>query len=460
MAQKFDLTVLGGGPGGYVAAIRGAQLGLKVALVEKDLLGGVCLNWGCIPTKALLASAGVVAALGRAGEFGVETAPVAVRPSEMFRRKDEVVAKLRDGVETLLRKRQVSVFRGVGALAGAGAVEVASAGGTEFLESDRIILATGSEAVVPAAFPLDGRVVVTSREALSRADMPASAVVVGAGAVGCEFAGLYAALGVRVVLVEMLPEILPGEDPAAARVLRAAFRRAGIDVKTGVGVESVAVRGAGAHVTLSDGVTVDADMVLLAVGRRPASEGLRLAEHGIETERGAVKVNERMETTAEGVFAIGDLVGGLLLAHVASREGIVAASRAAGKDIAMDYRAVPRCTFTHPEVAGVGLTEAAALARGIDVRTGRFSFAALGKSLADGEPQGFVKVVCEAGSGVVVGGVIVGRGASDLIHEIALAVHARLPVHEIANAVHAHPTLAEAVMEAAEAVDGLSIHSL
>jgi dihydrolipoamide dehydrogenase len=460
MAQKFDLTVLGGGPGGYVAAIRGAQLGLKVALVEKDLLGGVCLNWGCIPTKSLLASAAVVSIVGRAGEFGVEAAPAGVRPAEMFRRKDEIVAKLRAGVETLLTKRRVTIFRGVGALAGPRAVEVAGEEGTERLDSENVILATGSAAVAPASFPLDGRVVVTSKEALSRSDLPESVVVVGAGAVGCEFAGLYAALGVRVTLVEMLPEILPGEDPAAARVLRTAFKRAGIDVRPGVGVESIAVRGRGALVTLKDGAPVEADMVLLAMGRKPASEGLRLTEHGIATERGAVKVNERMETTAQGVYAIGDLVGGLMLAHVASREGIVAASRAAGKDVAMDYRAVPRCTFTHPEVAGVGLTEATAAAQGLDVRVGRFPFAALGKAAAEGEPQGFVKVICEAGSGIVVGGVIVGRGASDLIHEVALAVHARLPVHEIANAIHAHPTLAEAVMEAAEAADGLSIHSL
>jgi dihydrolipoamide dehydrogenase len=443
-----------------VAAIRGAQLGLKVALVEKDLLGGVCLNWGCIPTKALLASASIVAMLGRAGEFGVGASPAAPRPAEMFRRKDEIVSKLRAGVETLLRKRQVSLFRGAGALVGARSVEVVGEEATERLDSENVILATGSEAVVPAAFPFDGRVVVTSKEALSRPDLPASVVVVGAGAVGCEFAGFYATLGVRVVLVELLPEILPGEDPAAARVLRVAFKRAGVDVRSGAGVESIAVRGGRAEVTLTDGAVVEADMVLLAMGRRPASEGLRLAEHGIATDRGAVKVNERMETTAGGVYAIGDLVGGLLLAHVASREGIVAASRAAGKDIVMDYRAVPRCTFTHPEVAGVGLTEAAAAAQGLDVRTGRFPFAALGKAAAEGEPQGFVKVVCEAGSGIVVGGVIVGRGASDLIHEIALAVHARLPVDALAAAVHAHPTLAEAVMEAAEAVDGLSIHSL
>lgn len=443
-----------------MAAIRGAQLGLRVALVEKDLLGGVCLNWGCIPTKSLLASAAVAGMVGRAGEFGVEAAPPRARPAEMFRRKDEIVARLRSGVETLLTKRRVSVFRGVGTLAGSRAVEVAGEAGTELIESDNLILATGSEAVVPASFPFDGRVVVTSREALSRSDLPASVVVVGAGAVGCEFAGFYEALGVRVVLVEMLPEILPGEDPAAARVLRAAFRRAGVDVRAGVGVESIAVHGGGARVTLSDASSVDAEMVLLAMGRTPASEGLRLAEHGVATERGAVKVNERMETTARGVYAIGDLVGGLLLAHVASREGIVAASCAAGRDEVMDYRAVPRCTFTHPEVAGVGLTEEAALARGLAVRAGRFPFAALGKAVAEGEPQGFVKIVCEAGSGVVVGGVIVGRGASDLIHEIALAVHVRLPVHELANAIHAHPTLAEAVMEAAEAADGLSIHSL
>jgi len=460
MAERYDLAVIGGGPGGYVAAIRGAQLGLRVALVERDRLGGVCLNWGCIPTKSLLASAAAAAVVSRAGEFGIKAGPAAVSADDMFRRKDEIVAKLRSGVETLLRKRRVTVFRGAGALAGAGVVEIAGEGGAERVEAGSVILATGSEAIVPPAFPYDGRVVVTSREALSRADVPETVMVVGAGAVGCEFAGLYAAMGRRVVLVEMLPEILPGEDAAAARVLRAAFRRAGVDARTGTRVESVAVRGDAAEAALSDGSTVAAGMVLLAMGRRPLSDGLRLSEHGVATERGAVKVNERMETTATGVYAIGDLVGGLMLAHVASHEGVVAASRAAGRDAAMDYRAVPRCTFTHPEVAGVGLTEDEAAARGLDVRTGRFPFSALGKAAAVGETQGFVKIVCERDSGVVVGGTIVGAGASDLIHEIALAVRVRLTADDLASAVHAHPTLAEAVGEAADAVDGMSIHSL
>jgi dihydrolipoamide dehydrogenase len=460
MSEHYDLTVIGGGPGGYVAAIRGAQLGLKVALVEKHLLGGVCLNWGCIPTKALLASAAAASAAARAAELGVDAPLAGVRPADVFRRKDEVVSRLRSGVETLLRKRQVTVVRGTGALDGAGRVEVAADGGARRLESGSVILATGSDAFVPPAFPLDGRVVMTSREALETPSVPGSVVVVGAGAVGCEFAGFYAGMGSRVTLVEMLPEILPGEDPAAARVLRAAFRRSGVDVRAGAAVASVEVGAGGAEVALADGTAVHAERVLVAVGRRPASQGLRLDEHGVVTDRGAVRVNERMETTAPGVYAIGDLVGGLLLAHVASREGIVAASRVAGKDLVMDYRAVPRCTFTHPEVAGVGLTEEGAAAAGITVKAGRFPFSALGKAVAEGDAQGFVKVVCDAESGVIVGGTIVGRGASDLIHEIALAVHARLTVDDLASAVHAHPTLAEAVMEAAEAAEGLSVHSL
>jgi dihydrolipoamide dehydrogenase len=460
MPERYDLTVVGGGPGGYVAAIRGAQLGLRVALVEKDLLGGVCLNWGCIPTKALLASAAAASAVGRSGEFGVDASLAGVRPADMHRRKDEIVSKLRSGVETLLRKRQVTVVRGTGALDGEGVVEIAGEDGSSRLGSSAVILATGSEAFVPPAFPLDGRVVMTSREALEAPGVPGSVVVVGAGAVGCEFAEFYASLGSRVTLVEMLPEILPGEDPAAARVLRAAFRRAGTDVRTGAAVASVGLGSGGAVVALADGAVVEAERVLVAVGRRPASGGLRLDAHGVATERGAVRVNDRMETTAPGVYAIGDLVGGLLLAHVASREGIVAASRVAGRDLVMDYRAVPRCTFTHPEVAGVGLTEQGAEAAGVKVKTGRFPFSALGKAAAEGEVQGFVKVVCEAESGVIVGGTIVGRGASDLIHEIALAVHARLTADDLASAVHAHPTLAEAVMEAAEAAEGLSVHSL
>ncbi|MCK4915941.1 MAG: FAD-dependent oxidoreductase, partial [Candidatus Eisenbacteria sp.] len=283
--------------------------------------------------------------------------------------------------------------------------------------------------------------------------------IIGAGAVGCEFAGFYSSLGLSVTLVEMLPEVLPGEDRSAARLLLAAMKKRGVDVRTATKVESIEVTGDTALTMLSDGTSVEAGRVLLAMGRHPGSGGSGIPEAGIVVERGAVVVNEKMETSRPGVYAIGDLVGGWLLAHVASREGIVAATNAAGRDLAMSYRAVPRCTFTRPEIASVGITETAASSQGLELSSGRFPFAASGKALAEGEAQGFVKILCDAASGRVVGGVVVGPHASDLIHEVALAVEAELSFDKLAGMIHAHPTLAESVMEAAEAVEGLSIHS-
>jgi dihydrolipoamide dehydrogenase len=461
MAERFDLTVLGGGPGGYVAAIRAAQLGLRVALVEKADLGGVCLNWGCIPTKALLKSAEVLETCRRAEEFGVSVGAAEPALDAIFDRKDAIVEKLRSEVEKLLKKRGVEIIRGEGVLRAPGAVEVVVSNTRQTIESDRVIVATGSKPLVPGAFPYDGRHVVTSRDILAMREIPESVLVVGAGAVGCEFAGFYAAIGRRVTLVEMLPEILPGEDPSAARLLRTVFKRQGIDVRAGTKVDSITIeQGGRVTVALEESESVETDLVLLAMGRRPCSAEGGLPDLGVEVEAGAVKVNEKMETSVEGVYAIGDLVGGWLLAHVASREGIVAASRAAGKDVVMDYRAVPRCTFTHPEIASVGLTEAEAKEQGISIDVGRFPMAASGKAQAGGEALGFVKVLAESGTGKVLGGVIAGPHASDLVHEIALAVEAGLGVDRVANMIHAHPTLAETVMEASEAVEKLSVHSL
>jgi len=460
VAERYDLTVLGAGPGGYVAAIRGAQLGLRVAIVEREDVGGVCLNWGCIPTKSLLASAAAFSSARSAEAFGVRVDGASPDVAAMFERKDRVVSKLRAGVGSLLKKRAVDLYTGEGTLGGQGLVEVAGSDGVTTIESDKVILATGSAPLVPSVFPYDGRRVITSREALAMTELPESLLVIGAGAVGLEFAGLYATLGVAVTVVEMLPEILPGEDPSAARLLKAALKKLGIDVRPGTKVESIEVKGGSVVTALADGSAVETAVVLLAMGRRPSIDESGIAASGVAVENGAVRVDDRMETSLDGVYAIGDLVGGWLLAHVASREGIVAASQVAGRDVRMSYAAVPRCTYTHPEVASVGTTEAEAREAGVDLRTGRFPFAASGKATAEGEGHGFVKVLSDGATGRILGGVIVGPRASDLIHELTLAVEARLTVDQVANMIHAHPTLAEAVMEACEAVEGLSVHSL
>lgn len=460
MSERFDLTVVGGGPGGYVAAIRAAQLGLRVVLVERDRLGGVCLNEGCIPTKALLASVHVLESIGRAGEYGISVGDPRVDLPAVFERKDAIVARLRGGVEKLLKKRDIVVVKGEGALLEPGVVRVREAEGERLLESSSVILATGSTPIVPPAFGYDGKRIITSTEALSMVDLPETLIVIGTGAVGCEFAGFYSAIGVEVVLLEMLPEILPGEDASAVRLLKRALKKRGVDIRTGVMVESLTPGDTRIRAELSEGEPIEAAVALLAMGRRPAVEEEWIVESGIEIESGAVAVNNHMETSLEGVYAIGDLVGGWLLAHVASREGIVAASCAAGRDLAMDYRAVPRCTFTHPEIASVGITEAEAAERGLDVDVGRFPFSALGKALAEGESTGFAKVIAESGSGRVVGGVVVGANASVLVHEIGIAIANDLSAEDIAAVIHAHPTLSESVMEAAEAVLGVAIHTV
>ena len=460
MSERYDLTVVGGGPGGYVAAIRAAQLGLRVALVERAELGGICLNWGCIPTKSLLASLDVAESARSAEEFGVRVGDVSIDVPAVFERKDKVVERLRSGVTGLLKKRGVTVLDGEGTVREPGVVVVAGPDGETTLESGRVIVATGSSPLVPGAFPHDGRVVVTSRDVLARSDLPDSAVVIGAGAVGCEFAGFYAGMGVRVTLVEMLPDVLPGEDASAARLLRTMFKKRGIDVRVGTRVESVEVRGERAVTSFDSGDPVESGMVLLAMGRRPSVEGAGLPALGVAIDGGAVSTDDRMMTSVEGVYALGDLVGGWMLAHVASREGIVAASQAAGLDVRMSYRSVPRCTFTRPEIASVGTTEADAARDSVELIVGRFPFSASGKALASGDAQGFVKVFADASSGKTVGGVVVGPHASDLVHEIALAVEAELPAELVADMIHAHPTLSESVGEAFEAVQGLSIHSM
>ncbi len=458
---EFDVVVLGGGPGGYVAAIRAAQLGRTVCLVEKGQLGGTCLNRGCIPTKALVSSSHALAMARRLSEFGVDVGEARPRFDRMLARKDQIVARLRAGVAWLLKKNKVTVVSGVGRLAGRGRVELDAAGGPSRVEARHVIVATGSEPIVFPSFGYDGRTVVTSEEALEFPDVPGSLLIVGGGVIGCELAFVFSSLGTKVTVVDVMPTVLPGEDPDCAAAVAASLASRGVELRTGVRIERIAPSddGGGVVATLEDGGRLEAERALISVGRRPSSEQIGLEGAGVATgPKGEILVNERMETSAPGVYAVGDVVGKAMLAHVASAQGIVAAHNVSGGDRRMAYHAIPVAIFTSPEVASVGLGERRAREEGMDVRVGKFPFSASGRARAMGETEGFVKVIADAGTDRMLGVHIVGPCASELISEPAAAVRMRLTVAQFAEAVRAHPTLAEAIGEAADAVHGLAIH--
>jgi dihydrolipoamide dehydrogenase len=462
--SEFDLVVIGGGTGGYVCAIRAAQLGLRVALVEQDRLGGVCLNWGCIPTKTLLRSASLYLQAKSLADFGVQVdGPVSVDWSRMVARKEEVVNTLVGGVENLLAGHGISVLNGRARLGNAERVEVAlNSGDQMILETRNVVLATGSVPARPPIPGLDLPGVVTSDGILALEATPQRLAIIGGGVIGIEFAALFTALGTRVTVVEMLPNILPPVDQELAKRYRIFLKRQGVELKLGARVEEVVTVEGGLAVRYrlkNRSETVEADLVLNATGRVPFSEGLGLDALGVSRERGRVLVDDCLATNVAGVYAIGDVTGEVLLAHVASRQGEVVAEVIAGHGSRMDYSAVPNVVFSRPEIAGVGLTSQDAKEKGMDVKVGSFPFSASGKALAQGEAEGQVRLLCEAGSGRVLGMHVMGPGASDLIAEGALAVRLGLTAREVAETIHAHPTLPEAVAEAARVVAfGEAIH--
>ena len=486
-AQVFDLVVVGGGPGGYPAAIRAAQLGLKTALVEKERPGGVCLNWGCIPTKAMLRSAEVLETARHGAEYGVLADNVRLDYAAVLARKDRVVKSLTDGVAGLLAASGVAVTIGHARLTGPRTVEVVGVGDAPLgpagprynappapdgapvstLEGRNLLLATGS---TPAVLPIPGidlPGVVTSDGAFLLEEVPRRIVIIGASAVGAEWATMFAAFGSEVTMVELLGRLLPAEDEDVGKALARSFARRGIKVETGRTVTGIAPVGDQAPpllVTVADPDggnprEVEADVVLVGVGRRPNTAELGLERTGVATgQRGWVEVDDRLRTGVPGVHAVGDVTGRVLLAHVASHQGLVAAGVMAGHDERMDYRAVPAATFTHPEVASVGLTEAAAREEGHDVAVGRFPFSALGRAQTFGGVEGLVKVVAERDDGHVLGVHVIGPGASDLIPEGVLAMQLQATLADIAATIHAHPTLGEGTMEAALVALGLPVH--
>lgn len=463
--KRYDLVVIGGGPGGYVAAIRAAQLGMQVAVVERDRLGGVCLNWGCIPTKALLHNAEVFDLFRRAHEFGISAENVKVDFAAVIRRSRQIAGRLNKGVEFLFRKNKIDHVPGTGTLLARNRVGVTDGSGKAVaeLEAPRIILATGSRPRPLPNVPVDQKRIITSDEAVVLEALPASIVIVGAGAVGVEFADIYQKFGSRVTLVEMLPRIVPVEDAEVSDLLAKSFARRGIDVRTGARVETVEVSGAAAKVRLQrEGKTeeVEGEAVLVAIGRMPNSEGLGLEAAGVRVEKGFVAVNESLETSAPGIYAIGDLVGPPLLAHKASAEGIVAVERMRGlRAPAVKPQDVPGCTYCQPQVASIGLTEEKAREAGYNLKVGKFPFQASGKAIALGRTEGFVKVVADGETGEVLGVHIIGEGATELIAEVGVARTLESTVEEVIRTIHAHPTLSEAVAEGMLAALGRSIHS-
>lgn len=461
------IVIIGAGTGGYVAAIRAAQLGAQVTLIEAAVVGGLCLNWGCIPSKALLACAELGQKIKKAGEFGITIAgPVSYDLARMVERKNKIVAGLVKGVRTLLKTWNVELVEGRGVLADARTVRVLKADGTEAtLRGDAVILGTGTTAPALPNLPLDVTHVVSSREILDLTEIPESLLIVGGGVEGCEFASLFSALGAKVTIVEMLPRILPGEDEEVSVLLAAELKKQGVTILAGTRVDKVAVGSEGVTTTLATGEIVTSAKVLVSVGRRFNTAGLGLEEAGVALGgRGEILVNERMETSVPGVYAIGDVVGKAMLAHVASTQGKVAVRNILGHPMVMRYDVIPTGIFTFPEIGRVGLTEQEARQRGqqgqygIDIKVGKFRPIGLGKAHAAGETTGLMKVVTEAKTGRIVGVHLVGAHAADLIHEAAVAMQMGATAETIAETVHAHPTMPEGLMEAAEDVEGMAIH--
>jgi dihydrolipoyl dehydrogenase len=457
---EYDIVVIGAGPGGYPAAIRAAQHGAKVAIVEKEKVGGTCLNWGCIPTKALLASTELIAHAREAEKYGVKISGIEPDWAAIQERKQKVTDTLVGGILQLLKANGIDLIEGTGSISSDRNVVVKTADGEVVLEAGKVIIATGSDPAELPTFDFSQPAVMTSTDALALDHVPESLIIVGSGVIGSEFACIFSTLGTEIVMVELMNRMLPTEDSRVAKQMKSTFRKQGIDVMTETTVEEVLeYRPDGIKVKLSNGEELEAEKLLVSIGRRFNSAGLGLKELGVEMdERGRIVVDQAMETSVDGIYAVGDVVGGILLAHTATFEGLVAAENATGGHATMNYHVVPACIFTTPEIGSVGLTADKAEEQGISVNVSRFSFGALGKALAMGEDYGFVQLVINTKNDQVLGAQIMGPHASDLIHEVAMAMHMGATAEDIASTIHAHPSLPEAIMEAAEASHGKAIH--
>ncbi|MEW6409315.1 MAG: dihydrolipoyl dehydrogenase [Nitrospirota bacterium] len=457
------IIIIGAGPGGYVAAIRAAQLGAKVTVVEKSEVGGVCLNRGCIPTKTLVASAKVLENVKRSGEYGVEiSGDVSYNLSMIMERKNKVINTLVKGIRGLFKGWGIELIEGRGKLAAPNKVTVnMSDNSVRELKADSIIIATGSRPADMPPFPFDGKTILSSDDALNLNSIPKSILIIGAGVIGCEFAFILKELGSEVTIVEMLPRAVSTEDEEISEILERELKKWRIKLILGTKVERIEKKLDGITAILENGMEVIAEKILVSIGRTCNTENLGLEEIGVVVgKRGEIIVNEKMETSVKGVYAIGDVVGGIMLAHVASKEGLVAAANASVGNEIIDYSVIPAAIFTMPEIGSVGLREHQAKEMGYEVNIGRFQFRGLGKAHAIGKISGMVKIISEKNTDRILGVHIIGPHASDIIHEAAVAMRLGAKARDLAHTIHAHPTLSEALMEAAEDVHGMAIHGM
>lgn len=465
MFDRKKLVIIGGGPAGYVGALRASQLGAEVTLIEKKEVGGVCLNVGCIPTKTLTSTAHLYTLMKRAANWGIEANPPALNWAQVMKRKEQVVRRLVNGVKFLLKERKVNMLQGTASFIDEKTLQINKADGNrEKLTADLILICSGSvpiELKVPGA-DLDG--VVDSTGALCFAEIPKSLLIVGGGYIGCEFASIYHSFGTEVTIVEMLPQILPGEDEEIASVLRRKWEKEGIKIHTDskvTGIFSKNNQSTRVKISTPQGeLEIESEKVLISVGRKAFIEGLNLDGIGIKQDKGNIKVDEFLKTDVEDIYAAGDCIGNYLLAHVASMEAEVAVENALGGTIEMNYTIVPRCIFTYPEIGGVGLIEKEALAKGHKIKIGRFPFIANGRALAEDETEGMVKIIADEKSNKVIGCIILGNRGTDLIAELALGMKKEMKLKDVIETIHAHPTLSEAVRESALKAEGRPLHIL
>ncbi len=456
MSSGYDIVVLGGGPAGYPAAIRAAQLGASVCLVEEDRLGGVCLNRGCIPTKTLHGLAHLIE-LAATGKGSGVSGRISVDVAALMAHKNNVVDSLVGGVRKILKGSRIDIVEGRGRLVSPGEVEVEGHGK---VSGRSVIVATGSSEIELPGMEFDGRTVLSSTDLLDIGRIPESMIVVGGGVIGCEFASVFNAFGTNVTIVEMLPSIIATEDIHITRFLQTYLKKKGITLHLGAKVSSLEKTGGGVKALLESGEEINAEIALVSVGRRPNTAGIGLEEAGVEVSKAGITVDGGMRTNVDGVFAAGDVIGGYLLAHVATREGVVAAANALGKGAEIDYSAVPTTIYTLPEVSRVGLTEQEAKDKGIEIAAGRFPFAANGKAKGLREEEGFVKWVASKEDGRLLGLHIIGPQATELLPAGIVALGRKLTAHDFADSIFPHPTLSEALAEAAEAIEGKAIHIL